>query len=146
MVFILLLLIILFIGGGGFLFLKSYDEKYVTLQKSNLLLKSQLSKMKEKYALIDLSTQDCTVEFLSVDNNFGILPKNTIIRISPTSYSCIINKLSSSIQVEILDKVRISDSIWYYILIPNNTNINSKGWVEECSFSKLFNSSSKELI
>ena len=63
MTFILLLLLILFLGGGGFYFLKSYDEKFIALQKSNLLLKSQLSKIKEKYDLLDSSTQKCNIEF-----------------------------------------------------------------------------------
>ena len=69
MVFVLLLLLFLFLGGGSFFFLKTYDEKYVALQKSNLLLKSQLSKIKEKYDILDSSTQNCNLEFLTVANH-----------------------------------------------------------------------------
>ena len=102
MAFILLLLLILFLGGGVFFFLKSYDEKFIALQKSNLLLKSQLAKIKEKYDLIDSSTKNCNIEFLTVDNHYGLLPENTIIRISPSNNSCIINKINMEMQVSIL--------------------------------------------
>lgn len=140
MAFILLLLLILFLGGGVFFFLKSYDEKFIALQKSNLLLKSQLAKIKEKYDLIDSSTKNCNIEFLTVDNHYGLLPENTIIRISPSNNSCIINKINMEMQVSILEKVLIENSTWYYVALPLETNINSKGWVEEYSFSEISNS------
>ena len=140
MAFILLLLLILFLGGGLFFFLKSYDEKFIALQKSNLLLKSQLAKIKEKYDLIDSSTKNCNIEFLTVDNHYGLLPENTIIRISPSNNSCIINKINMEMQVSILEKVLIENSTWYYVALPLETNINSKGWVEEYSFSEISNS------
>ena len=140
MAYILLLLLILFLGGGVFFFLKSYDEKFIALQKSNLLLKSQLAKIKEKYDLIDSSTKNCNIEFLTVDNHYGLLPENTIIRISPSNNSCIINKINMEMQVSILEKVLIENSTWYYVALPLETNINSKGWVEEYSFSEISNS------
>lgn len=140
MAFILLLLLILFLGGGGFYFLKSYDEKFVTLQKSNLLLKSQLSKIKEKYELLDSSTQNCNIEFLTVDNHYGLLPKGTILRISPSNNSCIVNKINIGMQVGILEKVRTDDFTWYYVALPLQINVNSRGWVEEHAFSEISNS------
>ena len=128
MVFIFLLLIILLLGGGGFFFLKSYDDKYIALQKNNMLLKSQLSKIKEKYDLLDSSTQNCNLEFLTVDNHYGLLPKNTIVRISPSNNSCIVKKINTN------------DSTWYYVALPLDNNINSRGWVEEPAFSEISNS------
>lgn len=141
MVFIFLLLIILFLGGGGFLFLKSYDEKYITLQKDNMLLKSQLSKIKEKYDLADSSTQKCNIEFLTIDSHYGLLPKNTIVRISPSNNSCIVRQIDVSMQVCILEKISTNCCIWYYVALPLSHNINSRGWVEEHSFSELSNDS-----
>ena len=140
MVFVLLLLLFLFLGGGSFFFLKTYDEKYVALQKSNLLLKSQLSKIKEKYDILDSSTQNCNLEFLTVNNHYGLLPKNTIVRISPSNNSCIVKKIDMGMQVGILEKVRTNDSTWYYVALPLDININSRGWVEEFSFSEISNS------
>ena len=140
MVFIFLLLIILLLGGGGFFFLKSYDDKYVVLQKNNMLLKSQLSKIKEKYDLLDSSTQNCNLEFLTVDNHYGLLPKNTIVRISPSNNSCIVKKIDMGMQVGILEKVNTNDSTWYYVALPLDNNINSRGWVEEPAFSEISNS------
>lgn len=140
MTFILLLLIILSLGGGGFYFLKTYDQKYIALQKSNLLLKSQLAKIKEKYDLLDSSTQSCNIEFLTVDNHYGLLPTDTIIRISPSNNSCIVKKIDMGMQVGILEKVRRYDSTWYYVALPLETNVNSRGWVEEYAFSEISNS------
>lgn len=140
MIFILILLIILFLGGSGAFFLKSFDEKYVALQKNNLLLKSQISKIQEKYDLLDSSTKNCKLEFLTVDNHYGLLPKETIIRISPLNNSCILEKIDVGMQVGILEKVKSNDSIWYYVVLPVENNINSRGWVEEFSFSEIYDS------
>ena len=140
MMFILILLIIILIGGSGAFFLKSFDEKYVALQKNNLLLKSQISKIQEKYDLLDSSTKKCKLEFLNVDNNYGLLPKETIIRVSPLNNSCILKKIDIGMQVGILEKVKSNDSIWYYVVLPLENNINSRGWVEEFSFSEIYHS------
>lgn len=140
MAFILLLLLILFIGGGGLFFLKSFDEKYIALQKSNMLLKSQLAQIKSKYELLDSSTKNCNIEFLSVDNHYGLLPKDTIIRISPSNNSCIVKKIDIGMQVGILEKVHSNDSTWYYVALPVDINVNSRGWVEENAFSEISNS------
>lgn len=141
MAFILILLILLILGGSGFFFLKSYDEKYVALQKSNMLLKSQVLKLQEKCSLIDSSPKDCSLEFLTVDNHYGILPKNTIIRLSPLSDSLIVKKITDTVQVNILEKVIINNCIWYYISLPIEDNFNSRGWVEESAFSEFTDSS-----
>lgn len=139
MVFIFLLIIIIFLGVGGFLFLKSYDDKYIALQKNNMLLKSQLSKIKEKYDLIDSSTQKCNIEFLTVDSHYGLLPKNTIVRISPSNNSCIVRQIDIGMQVGILERVVSNGCTWYYVALPISNNINSRGWVEKHSFSEISN-------
>ena len=43
-------------------------------------------------------------------------------------------------QVGILEKVNTNDSTWYYVALPLDNNINSRGWVEEPAFSEISNS------
>lgn len=138
--FILILLIILFLGGAGAFFLKSYDEKYVALQKNNMLLKSQIAKLQEKCSLLNSKPAEerCNIEFLTTDNQYGLLPKNSRIRVSPINSSAILNEIDIDMKVEITEKAIAHNSIWYYVILPIESRFNSRGWVEESQFSDIY--------
>lgn len=137
MKFLLFLIFLVLISGGGFIVFYKFQEDMITLQKDNHLLKRQLSTLKSKYNELLESKKDYSLEFMTVDNQYGLLPKDIVIYLYPDKNAPILKTLDLGMQVGILEKVITENSTWYYVALPLDSNINSRGWVTDDSFSNL---------
>lgn len=140
MSFLFFLILLLVIGGGGFIVFYRFQENMTSILKDNHLLKNQLSTLRNKYNHLLESKKNYSLEFLTVDNSFGLLPKNTKIYLYPDKNAPTLKILDIGMQAGILEKAVIDDSTWYYVALPIDSNINSRGWVTDDSFSNISSS------
>lgn len=135
--FLFFLIILGLIGGGGFILFYKYEEAMISLQKENHLLKNQLFTLRDKYNNYLNSQKEYSIEFLSIDHEYGIIHQNAKIYLYPNENSPVLQNINIDMQVTIVDKA-ISDNLtWYYVALPTDSNINSRGWVLESSFADL---------
>lgn len=137
MKFLFFLIFILGIAGGGYFGISNYEQKISTLNMDKMLLKKQLSKLQDQYKKLDIIKNKCTIQFLNLDNHYGIIPKGSLIYLSPYVDSCVLQTISIAMEVGILEKAIVDNIVWYYIALPIETNINCRGWIDESSFSNL---------
>lgn len=145
MKFLSFLLLISSIGGSVFFLINKYEQKISSFHVENILLKKQLSKIQDQYQKLDSFKNDCIINFLTVDNHYGIIPKGSILYLSPYFNSSVLQKTSIAMEVGILEKVSVNDTIWYYVTLPIESNINCRGWINENSFSSI-SSSTTDII
>lgn len=137
MKFLFFLIFILGIAGGGYFGISNYEQKISTLNMDKMLLKKQLSKLQDQYKKLDTIKNKCNIQFLNLDNHYGIIPKGSLIYLSPYVDSCVLQTISIAMEVGILEKAIVDNIVWYYIALPIETNINCRGWIDESSFSNL---------
>lgn len=135
--FLFFLIFILGIAGGGYFGISNYEQKISILNMDKMLLKKQLLKLQDQYKKLDNLKNKCTIQFLNLDNHYGIIPKGSLIYLSPYVDSCVLQTISIAMEVGILEKAIVDNKIWYYIALPLETNINCRGWIDESSFSNL---------
>lgn len=141
MKFLFLLLLAVGSGGGIYAFLSSYNQKVSALRMDLMLSKQQILQLQNKFKTLETRSSDFTIEFLNTNDTSGIIMANTPVYLSPEKNSPTLQKVSSTIEVTILDKASINNSLWYYVSLPIDSNINSKGWVRCDDFSDIFTSS-----
>lgn len=140
MKFLFFLILLIIIGGGGFIVFYKFQENMTSILRENHLLKNQLSTVRNKYNQLLDSQKNYLLEFLTVDNLYGLLPQKTNIYLYPDKNAPILKILDIGMQVGILEKVTVNNSTWYYVALPIDNNINSRGWVPDDSFSNLSSS------
>lgn len=143
--FLLFLIFILAIVGGGYFLISRYERRISAIHMDNMLLKKQLSKIQNQYKKLDDLKNKCTIQFLNLDNHYGIIPKGSLIYLSPHVDSCVLQTISIAMEVGILEKALVNNIVWYYVALPIESNVNCRGWIDELSFSSL-SSSKTELI
>ena len=134
---LLFLIFILGIAGGGYFLIYRYEQNISSLHMDNMLLKKQLSKIQDQYKKLDNLKNKCTIQFINLDNHYGIIPKGSLLHLSPYIDSCLLQTISIAMEVGILEKALVDDMVWYYIALPIESNINCRGWIDESSFSSL---------
>ena len=135
MKFLLFLIFTFGIAGGGYFLISRYEQKISILHMDNMLLKKQLSKIQNQYKKLDNLKNKCTIQFLTLDNHCGIIPKGALLYLSPYVDSCVLQTISIAMEVGILEKVIVDNIVWYYVALPIESNINCRGWIDELSFS-----------
>ena len=119
----------------------SCDKKVATLKKQLLVANNQNTSLRAKlYKYSGLIDNNIQVKFLNLYNNTGLINSNTDILIAPISGISVLNKSVVKMEVIILDKVEIKNKIWYYVSLPLDSNVNSRGWVREEDFYSFYNS------
>ena len=119
----------------------SCDKKVATLKKQLLVANNQNTSLRAKlYKYSGLIDNNIQVKFLHLYNNTGLINSNTDILIAPISGISVLNKSVVKMEVIILDKVEIKNKIWYYVSLPLDSNVNSRGWVREEDFYSFYNS------
>lgn len=144
MKFLFFLIFLILIGGGGFIVFYKFQENMTSLLRENHLLKNQLSTVRTKYNQLLESQKNYSIEFLTVDNLYGLLPQKNNIYLYPDKNAPVLKILEIGMQAGILEKVTVDNTTWYYVALPIDNNINSRGWVPYDSFSNL--SSSPEAL
>jgi hypothetical protein len=61
--------------------------------------------------------------------------------IAPIESSNLLQTTQVKMEVKILDKAEVLRDTWFYVALPIDSNINSRGWVKQSDFSLFYNNS-----
>lgn len=137
MKYIIFLLLILAI-----IFLVIYYEKKLFYSRRQLLVaNSQIDNLRKRVPKNTRKSNKLEIKFLSPNSTMGIINENSNVYIAPLEFSYLIQNISVKMEVRILDKAEANGTNWYYIALPLDSNINSRGWVNEKNFSYFYSSS-----
>lgn len=120
----------------------SYEKKLNLSRRQLLVANSQINKLK-KYVPNQYNTRGgLAIKFSCPENNLGIVNENSKVFMSPLDTSYILQNISVKMEVKILDKAEIGKDIWYYVSLPIDGNINSRGWIKISNFSYFYSNNS----
>lgn len=119
-----------------------FDRKLIASKQQYISLTKQYKNLREKYLKEYKSINNILVKYNTPTTSTAITNANVSIYLAPLESCPIINTLNDKVQVTILDQAETNMEIWYYVSLPINTNINSKGWMKKCDFSLILNPSS----
>lgn len=139
---LLFLLFIIFTFGAVFFLVYNYENKISLIKKQLIASQKQFLTLKSKYNELNTLQNTPSIIFLDLTELKGLLTKDSIVYLYPNELAPTLQVLYMSMEVSILDKSLFNETIWYYVSLPLDTNINSRGWVKETSFSAFFNPSS----
>lgn len=122
-------------------FLVLYNNKKMAIIKHQLMIaKNQNSSLRHKISNYS-SISKIKISFLTPENKYGIIDSNTKILLAPVKDSVVLNTNGIKMEVYIIDMAEINNSLWYYVAIPSDNNINSRGWVNQKDFTILYSTS-----
>lgn len=134
LIFLLLIVILVFV-------VFYYENKQVTLRRQLLVANSQNNNLRSKYSKVTKRKDSIQIRYMQPNNSLGITKEGTVLYSSPLEDSAILQKPSLKMEVRILDKAEVSKQAWYYIALPIDTNINSRGWVKQSDFALIYDNS-----
>ena len=133
-IFLILIVCIIFI-------VISFDKKVAILKKQLLVANNQNTSLRVKIANCSSPGEYVEIKYLICTTNVGLINSNCTVFIAPLRNSCILTKSPVKMEVRLLYKAQIRGENWYYVSLPLDSNINSRGWVCENDFVSFYNSS-----
>ncbi|MGG7179445.1 hypothetical protein ACQPU1_17905 [Clostridium paraputrificum] len=137
MKYILFLALILAI----FCLLFYFDRKQSILRQQLLVANSQNSSLRSKLSKYTKKKETIQIRYLHPNNPMGIIKEGSNILASPLYDSFLLHKSNVKMEVRILDKAEVLRETWYYIALPIDSNINSRGWIKQSDFSLFYDNS-----
>lgn len=134
LIFLLLVLILVFV-------VFYYENKLVTLRRQLLVANSQNNNLRGKYTRATKRKEKLQIRYLQPSSSLGITKEGTSLYASPLEDSDVLQQPNIKMEVRILDKAEVFKQVWYYISLPVDTNINSRGWVKHSDFTLIYNNS-----
>ena len=119
-----------------------YYEKKLTIAKKRILRTSnQFNNIRNEYRSALTKNQNINVQFLTPTVKRAITNNNVTVFLAPIIDSPKIRVLDIKMEVKILDKAEVLRDTWFYVALPIDSNINSRGWVKQSDFSLFYNNS-----
>lgn len=147
MKYILLLISTLGIAVGYFYF----DNKLATARKKQMIASNQYTALRANYKKLakHKSTMDSrnntntniSVRFSTPTSKAGITNSNISLYIAPLYDAPAIKHINIRMEASILDSAEVNDETWFYVALPIDSNINSRGWINKNDFSTIYSNS-----
>lgn len=134
-----LVLLLLLLSAGVFLY---FDRKLATIRQQLLFTSRKYKDLKDKFNNDLKLGAHIYIKYENPCSETGITNDKVSVLLAPFIKSPIINEIRENLEVLILDQANVNDETWYYISLPINTNVNSKGWIKKTDFNILLNNSS----
>lgn len=117
-----------------------YEKKLFYYKKQLLIANNQINRLQKKVPKVNSMKKNGVIhiKFSVPNSNMGIINENSNVYISPLESSELVQHININMEVKILDKAQINNQNWYYISLPIDSDINSRGWVIEKSFSYFY--------
>ena len=118
-----------------------YTRQQSILRHQLLVVNSQNTKLKSKLSKYTNNKNSIKLKFIKPNTHMGIIKKESNVLIAPIDESILLHKNKIKMEVRILDKADVENVSWYYIALPVDENINSRGWVKQSDFSLFYDDS-----
>ncbi|MGL5085057.1 MAG: hypothetical protein ACRC68_04970 [Clostridium sp.] len=138
----------LFCIAGGYYY---FDYRLSIARKQQMIASNQYNALREDYKKTIKTKSESTIsrnrntnisiKFITPVSKAGITNLNISLYIAPLYDSPIIKLVNIRMEVNILDSAIINNQTWFYVALPLDTNINSRGWINKNDFSTLYSNS-----
>lgn len=115
-----------------------YDQKLSKVKKQLMIASNQLRKSKTKYRSSTTIDKTLNIKFITPSTNIGITNKGAQLYLAPIIDSPKLTTLQIKMEVQILDSAIVEDSLWFYVNLPIDSDINCRGWIAKSDFSTIF--------
>lgn len=115
-----------------------YDRKYSILKHQLLVSNNYNRSLKEKLSRYGSNKSNIKVIFSTPSKLLGIIKEGTSIFLCPIENTLLMHRTNIKMEVHILDQCRINNSIWFYVTLPTDSNINCRGWVTSMDFTMFY--------
>ena len=115
-----------------------YDRKYSILKHQLIVSNNYNRNLKEKLSKHGSNKSNIKVEFSTPSKLLGIIKEETSIFLCPIENTILMHRTNIKMEVNILDQCRINNSIWLYVTLPTDSNINCRGWVKSIDFTMFY--------
>ena len=115
-----------------------YDRKYSILKHQLIVSNNYNRNLKEKLSRYGSNKSNIKVEFSTPSKLLGIIKEGTSIFLCPIENTLLMHRTNIKMEVHILDQCRINNSIWFYVTLPTDSNINCRGWVTSMDFTMFY--------
>jgi hypothetical protein len=95
-------------------------------------------RLKEKLSKYGSNNGTTKIEFSTPSKLLGIIKEETSIFLCPIENTILMHRTTIKMEVNILDQCRIKNSIWFYVNLPTDSNINCRGWVKSTDFTMFY--------
>lgn len=131
---------------GGYFY---FDYKLSLARKQQMIASNQYTALRENYKKLVRSksttniknNNNINVKFLTPTSKAGITNTNISLYLAPLYDSPIIKNINIRMEASILDSAQIDNEIWFYVTLPIDSNINSRGWLNKNDFSTIYSNS-----
>ncbi|PRR79971.1 hypothetical protein [Clostridium vincentii] len=117
-----------------FLIIFYYDRKYSLLKHQLIVSNKSNSSLKEKLSKYGIDKSTIKVAFSTPSKLLGIIKEKTSIFLCPIENTILMHRTNIKMEVHILDQCIINNTIWFYVDLPTDSNINCRGWVMSINF------------
>lgn len=119
-----------------------YNTQLLKLKKQLIIISGRYNKIKDKKNASNLNQTNLSIKFTKPKYLSGMIPRNTNIYISPLFSSNIIRKTNINMEITFLDCAEVFGETWYYVNLPVDNFINSRGWITSKDISMIYSDSS----
>lgn len=128
--FILLLLFIIVISFSFFLAMH-FSNAQAALKKQILLISHENINLRNNIAQLKNENKNIVINYVNPNCKKGVVSKISKVYCAPIESSPLMDIMEQDTTVTVLDCALVEDSMWYYIMLQKQDNINSKGWTKK---------------
>ncbi|MGL5352883.1 MAG: hypothetical protein ACRDA5_06095 [Clostridium sp.] len=140
------LLISLFGIAGGYYY---FDYQLSIARKQQMIASNQYTALRENYKNFIRTKPEpnisrntsISIKFITPVSKAGITNSNISLYIAPLYDSPVIKDINIRMETKILDSAIINNETWFYVALPLDTNLNSRGWINKKDFSTIYSNS-----
>lgn len=123
-----------------------FEYKLSLARKQRMIASSQYIALRERYKKLSNNKlnynvkedTNLSIKFSTPIYRFGITKPNISLYIAPIYYSQNIKYINVPMEVQILDVADLNYETWFYVALPIDNLINSRGWINKNDFSNLY--------
>lgn len=115
-----------------------YDKKQSILKHQLVVTNNYNKRLKEASSRYGSSKNNMKIEFSTPSKILGIIKEESSIFLCPIENTILMHRTNIKMEVSIIDQCKINDSIWFYVTLPIDSNINCRGWVKLIDFTLFY--------
>lgn len=119
-----------------------YDRKQSILKHQLMVANNYNKHLQAILSRYESNKTSLRVEFSTPSKLLGLIKEDTSIFLCPIENTFLMCRTNIKMEVHILDQCRINNSIWFYVTLPTDSNINCRGWVKSMSFAIFYETNS----
>lgn len=126
-----------------------FDYKLSIARKKQMIASNQYTALRASYKKLAQSKSksnfrnnaNINAKFSTPISKAGITNSNASLYLAPLYDAPTIKNINIRMEVSILDSAEVNNETWFYVALPVDSNINSRGWINKDDFSTIYSNS-----